>query len=278
MEDKFSHQEVLRHLVELKYQTTGRMQPRGFKEASVDVIKHSRLAFETTSKDQSKPTKPVTLHLFVDQPTYESMRIEDDEGRLKGVFGNSWSLSDLESLAKTDDKIQRVYGQITDHLTEVLLRDGDCQNEQISTLELNVYKSARSAIKFNNKYVLLVGDAESGLVLERGFNKGLKGAAICAQAVSTYFQNENLKDEGMPESFVSYENETLEIFESELRFAKIKNVALNTVEKSLNGSRMVKETSFKMSETSSNASSKVFSSSKWDNGNNADTTSSCIVS
>lgn len=112
MKDKLSHHAVLRHLVELKYQTNGQMTIRNYKEASKNVIKHSTLSFETTSQDTSKPTKPVTLHLFVDEATYHALRVPDASGQLKGVFGNSWKLAELTELAHGHTGIKKVYAQI----------------------------------------------------------------------------------------------------------------------------------------------------------------------
>ncbi len=261
MQNKLSHNEKLRHLVELKYQTHGQMQARGYKEASKDVMSHSVLSFETTSHDQSKLTKPVTLHLFVDEATYNGLRVKDDNDKLKGVFGNSWTIADLKELAKTDQNVSRVYAQIMNYLKDVTLRDGICENEQISTLSMDVYRSEHSVKKYHDKYVLLVGDAESGLVLERGFNKGLKGAAICAQAVANFFQEKNSdieeeineldNEKKIPQIFQDYEREMLEIFENERKWANIKNFSLKMVETSLYSSRMVSETSSSVIESSS---------------------------
>lgn len=250
MKDQFSYKEVLRHLVELKYQTDGQMQSRGYLEAFKDVSVHDRLTFETTSKDQSKPTKPVTFHLFVDEDTFKSLRRPDHTGTLKGVFGNSWTLKELGDLASNDSKVNKVYRQITDYISSMTKRGGTCLQEQISTLSLDVYKSIRSVEKHHEKYVLLVGDAESGLVLERGFNKGLKGAAICARAVSDFFYSRDFTNRSMPESFIRYERELLDIFMTERRLAKLKNMALSSVETSLYSSELVKDSSTNMSEAS----------------------------
>lgn len=266
MKNKFSHEEILRHLVELKYQTSGQMQARGYTEASTGAVKHKMLSFETTSNDQSKPAKPVTWHLFVGEPTYNSLRIEDKEGRLKGVFGNSWTLNELKQLATTDKNVKRIYIQMINYLRTVTLRQGSCQNEQISTLSMNVYRSKHSVKEYYGKYVLLVGDAESGLVLERGFNKGLKGAAICAHAVSSFFSAQMTNDE-MPLPFKSYEEEMRALFENERKWAKLKNTALKVVEAPLYSSMVAKESTIEAIDTSSNfikgslANSKVSCSS-----------------
>lgn len=257
MGGKKSHDETIRHILELKYQTLGCMEARSYKIATKDVVQHSNLAFETTSKDKNNPTKPVTYHVFINADTFKALRVEGSDGRLKGVFGNSWTLAELKELSGGDEKVLKVYEQINDYLVTLPPRQGKCEHEQISTLELNVYRSLQSTIKYKDKHILLVGDAESGLVLERGFNKGLQGAALCAKAVSNFFLKQLMAQPELSPSFAWYENETKALFEREMGYAKVKNEALRYVEGSLHSSDLAKVKFDKVSDSVSHGKLKI---------------------
>lgn len=230
---EFSEQETLRYLVELKYQSPGDTKPRGLMAASSEAITHGQLTFETMSANAVPSTKPVTLHDFVDKETYDALRIEDCEGNLKGVFGNSWTLEELRSLSKDDRKIEALTRQLDDYVADVKTRNGDCIDEKISTLIMEIYKSQKAIATINRTHVLLVGDAESGIVLEGGFNKGLRGAAACVVAVVNYLSREDCAKGEMPDEFNEYEARLNSIFYEEKNWAKAKNYALRSVETSL---------------------------------------------
>lgn len=153
MDNKFSHKEVLRHVVELKFQSPGETRPRGYKEASSASIKHGTLNFETMSHDLNSDTKPVTLHIFVDENTYNDLRIVGDDDKMKGVFGNPWNFSELQKLSETNYNIKCVYDQIKAYFDKIEMRHGWYYNEQITTLSMEVYRSERSAVKFHDKYI-----------------------------------------------------------------------------------------------------------------------------
>jgi 2-polyprenyl-6-methoxyphenol hydroxylase-like FAD-dependent oxidoreductase len=147
-------------------------------------------------------------------------------------------------------------------IRKVVMNDEFSQRE--TTLSLAVYQSAQCVELYHDKYVLLVGDAESGLVLERGFNKGLKGAALCARAVSSFFTSHSSADDALPPSFQSYEEEMKALFENERKWAKIKNTALKLAEAPLWGSMMAKETSTQTFATSSRLAEIAYADADWD--------------
>src|SRR5439155_22268782 len=122
----------------------------------------------------------------------------DANGQLKGVFGNSWTLDEIRQRARNHPKVMAVYKNFKRYLRLVERRKGSCFDEKISTLDMTIYRSAESVKRYEGKYVMLVGDANSGMVLERGFNKGLKEAAIAAQAVSAFFNRAPAESEDIP--------------------------------------------------------------------------------
>lgn len=231
MGDKLTDQAVMQYLIELKYQTDGNMEPRSSKEASFEASVCGHVDFESMNKKPSEENKPVTLHIVTDKETYESLREVGKDGKLKGVFGNSWTLADLKEKGKTDEKIKKVYQQCQHHLQNIAERGGHCYDEKISTLELQVFRSEESVKEYKGKYVLLAGDANSAMVLERGFNKGLQEAALCAQAVADFFKEKPAtKPDQVPHQFTSYQDKVRKIFISEIRWAKFKNALLSVAQ------------------------------------------------
>lgn len=235
MHDRLVDEETLRHLIELKYQTEGQAKPRSMFEASSAAVQHGRLDFESMSKTQRAELKPVTLHIFVNEPTFDAMRVEDTQGNLKGVPGNTWTLSELNS--KKDHNVYSVYRQLMSHVENVKERGGGCYDEQISTLIMNIYRSEEAVKEHKGKIVMLVGDAESGIVLEGGFNKGLKGAAACAEHVINYLNTSN------PAVLLSYQEKMVEIFNEAKNWAKFKNTALDVIGTSAASSHTTYESS-----------------------------------
>lgn len=236
-------QETLRHLVELKYQTDGNVQPRGYFEASTASSVHGRLDFESMNKTSSEGRKPVTLHVFIDESTFDALRQTDESGNLKGVFGNSWTLEELRKEALTNKKIKALHEQFKTHLEGLHSRDGGCYDEKISTLKMEIYRSEECFKLYKGKYVLLVGDAESGIVLEGGFNKGLKGAAVCASAVSEFFKWGTPVSTDIPDEFVAYQEQIQQIFVEDKNWAKTKNKALTLAELAASGTNIMLDTS-----------------------------------
>lgn len=231
MKDKLADEKTLQYLIELKYQTEGKVTPRSWWEGSIEGSKCGNLDIESMNRKKCEEKKPVTLHIFVDKATYDLFR-ETQNGKMKGVFGNSWSLNEIKERAKKNPKIKRVYQTFRRHLNGIEKRGGQCYEEKISTLEMRIYRSKNAVKKYKDKYVLLAGDSNSGMILERGFNKGLKEASLCAQAVSTFFTNRTAAKK-MPKEFIRYQKETRAIFKQEKWWAELKMGLINQASKVL---------------------------------------------
>ncbi len=231
MNNKLLGEKTLQYLIELKYETDGKTIPRNSFESSKEGSLCGQLDFETISKSSKQGKKPATLHIFTDKETYENLR-QKVNGRLKGVFGNSWTLKEIKDKAKSNPKIKLIYQTFIKHLKSVKERGGSCEDEKISTLELRIFRSEDSLKKFGDKFVLLAGDANSGMVLERGFNKGLMEGALCAKAISEAFSTETIF-ENMPHQFLSYQEETRKIFENERWWSEFKMSWINAAQLTL---------------------------------------------
>ncbi|MFI4919932.1 MAG: FAD-dependent oxidoreductase [Legionellales bacterium] len=225
-EEEYAEEEVLRHLIELKFQSNSSTKPRSYIMASATSIKEGNLNFETMGHGGTVPHKPVTVHIFVDKTTYDHFRIEDAAGNIKGTYGNSWTLKELQNIQQPE--VRAIYNQFNRYLQDLDSRGGSCVNEEISTLQMRVYRSNRCVhLHSSGRYVFLVGDAESGLVLERGFNKGLKGVAVCSDIIHS------LTPDNIGDKLDLYAKQMKTIYDSEKSLAVLKNKALKAVESSL---------------------------------------------
>lgn len=236
-------EKTLRHLVEFKYQSSGLTRPRGYSEAATDVLKHGRLNFENMSKAQTEKNKPVTLHIFVNKGLFNKLRYEDEKGNMKAVFGNHLTLPEIEKLAKEDPEIKSLYEELQNNIRRVKSRGGDCIDEQITTLEMKVYRSEKIVKQHEGRYYILGGDAAAGIILERGFNTGLKGCALICEALQKFFSENKNELEENPLEFEKLEERYIALFKKEVKKAENKNIALGAVESGVMTSNIGIETS-----------------------------------
>jgi flavin-dependent dehydrogenase len=240
--------ETLKYLVELKYQTKGMTEPRGYKEASYVSSKTGLVGAEIMNRQIDEDKKPATYLLFIDKPTYESLREKDAQGNLKGVYGNSWTLQELS------EKNKKVYDSFQTYIRSVTARGGICEDAKVSTLEMRIYRSHESVKNVAGKQFLLVGDANSGLVLQRGFNKGLKEAAFCAKAVSTFFN-----DFSNSERLNEYQNEAQSLFAEEQQNIYLKIFGISAAQSLVSSAA----SSFDLIDKSPSTIPEKFSLSNW---------------
>jgi len=219
---------TMQHVIELKYQTNGATRVRNLRENLEDSCYHGHLDIETMNRQRLEDDKPVTLHVFVDEETFKRFRPTID-GKLKGVFGNSWTMQEIAKFAETDEKIRDIYHIFCDSLKKVCKREGTPHDEQITSLPIRIYRSEKSVKLVSGRAVILAGDANSGLILARGFNKGLMEAALSAQAVHTFFAKGRTTMQEMPEEFTSYQEQSRKMFENEKWWIEYKSSLISAV-------------------------------------------------
>lgn len=236
--------ETLQYLIELKYQTDGKALPRSYSEAFYETIACGRIDIETMNKALIEENKPITLHIFVDKDIYHALRTTDENGHLKGIFGNSWTLQEIKLLSKQNEKIKHIYKIFQTHLKGISERGGKCFDEQISTLDLTIFRREHSVVKLNDLNVLLCGDANSAMVIERGVCKGMIEAAMAATATLEYFlKDRKSKKADIPLPLIQYEKQTRDLFEKERNWARMKNTGIEFAQSSLMVSQSTFETS-----------------------------------
>jgi hypothetical protein len=232
MGDRLVDQKTMQYVIELKYQTDGEAKPRNLPVQSFESSISGYIDFESLNRRKTDEDKPVTLHIFVNKETYDSLRIVDEQGRLKGVFGNSWTLEEIKEMGKNNPIIDRISKTFEYHIKGLRNRAGTCKEEKISTLDLTVYRAEESVKNYKGKQVLLVGDANSGLILQRGLNKGIMEAGLCAEAISSVMRrNPEIEELKVPKEFTDYQKKTRIIYSKEKRFAEFKNLWISIAQK-----------------------------------------------
>jgi 2-polyprenyl-6-methoxyphenol hydroxylase-like FAD-dependent oxidoreductase len=232
MKDEKVHAQTLQYVVELKYQTDGSARPMNPAAAKMAAYEQGSLAFHGMNRRPQEAPKPATLHIFVDEDTVNLLRTPDPAtGKPRGNAQAPWSLEALKAQSKTEPKLRRLYKTLKRNLKAAEKSGGTCKDEKIATLDLTIYRSAESVVQQNGKTILLTGDSNSGMVLQRGFNKGLKEAALAAQAINQHFK----KPDESQKPFEKYQRRTRRIFASERRNALFKNFWINIANRIVKG-------------------------------------------
>jgi 2-polyprenyl-6-methoxyphenol hydroxylase-like FAD-dependent oxidoreductase len=169
---------------------------------------------------------PVTdLLLLVDENVHQGFIEKNEKNEtVKGSPGNGWSLEELETRAKTNHIVKKYLKKIQAQINrtkEICQAHENVQTKppQVTTIPLTLYRSREIVKVFQDKLVLLVGDASSGLILKRGFNKGLMEAAFSAEAIVKYMErvngqrSENPKE--LPTEFNYYQEQAQKTFARE---------------------------------------------------------------
>lgn len=213
---------TMQHILELKYQTTNITLQRKTIEMYDDSCYHGHFALEAMNQRATEESKPATFRVFVNKETYDAFNVVK-EGKLKGIHGNAWTLSELKELSDTDRKVKKVYDHFIDYLHKVEKRRGMPFDVKITTLPLRVYRSSESAKLIGGRVVALAGDANSGLILERGFNKGLMEAGMLAETISKFYSSEQREIKAVPKEFLEYQEKSRELFANEKWWAEFKS-------------------------------------------------------
>ena len=237
MNDQKTDLKTLQYLVEVKFQTNSVAKPRGYAEASSVASVDGDMGFESMNRRNAGEAKPVTFHTFVEQHVFDQIRLKDDEGKvIKGDAQHAYTVDEFRARGHENIALKDISKRIHRYIQNY---DYDNFDHKISTLEMSIFKSEESYKKYKGRFFLLAGDANSGMVLERGFNKGLKEGALCAKAVSDYFnrtkaaeQNEQVdsmeviplvEEEEKPVEFENYQRKVDKIFKKEKKTAFFKN-------------------------------------------------------
>lgn len=244
---------TLSYLLELKYETPTQYRGRGKREKVRQQVVAEGFDFETVGKPRTNDQGSfctVSLHKFIKEATHNSLLIPHGDTTL-GTQENPWTVKTLGAHASQDPNLQRVHAHFMNYFSEVdygysLFKPAiEYVNERIVTFPMRIYRSDCVATEYNNSFVFLVGDASSGMVLERGVNKGFIEAGLCAQAVNQLFKENDEEiphtttpsmpdlEEAipiLPEALQKYQNRSEQLFYKESRWARWKFNALRAGE------------------------------------------------
>lgn len=215
---KIEKDTINRFMAEFKFQTEGTAQPRGKMEATFAASKVGHVAVEQLNPRQDAEEKPGTLLVFIDQEVYEKLRQKDSKGEMRGIPGKGWTIEEFKAIAKEDPRMASLEKAIDRYIAALEKRGGHCNNATLATLELKIYQSEQSVKDAHGKPVVFVGDSNSGLVLQRGFNEGLKEAALLVEAINRIVENrfQNIDPtRHVPVELIGYEAATRSLFELE---------------------------------------------------------------
>lgn len=214
------------YALELKYEISTNSNARPGK---LDMKSASSEMGEILSEAIGKPNPethllPVTDLLIVNEEIHQCFIEKNNRGEvIKGAPGTAWTFEDLQVKAKTNATVKKYLEKIQRHMART---KRICQaNEnvttrppQITTIPLAIYRSQEIVKLFQNKPVLLIGDASSGLVLKRGFNKGIMEAASSAEAIIKHLNKADQRSENsseIPKEFALHQEQAQKIFANE---------------------------------------------------------------
>lgn len=173
----------VQYMVQLKYKTPGTTRPRltisavGFSLLNGLSGSEMVLDFESLAPQNDSLRKPGTLHIPVSESVYN---ILSANGR--GTHTTSWSREELKAI--NDFSIAKLTRIINRYEFSLQWRGGWLEDARVTALPLTIYRSPDVVKVVNDKLIILVGDASSGLVFERGANKGWLEAVRCASTLS----------------------------------------------------------------------------------------------
>lgn len=205
------------YLVQVKFktnrQTKNRKKISAIAYSMINSVTGSDIAldFETLGCKNQNTYKNGTLHIPVNKNIYDKLNRDN-----KGSFKNPWKCNELKNIK--NQNIEKLLNIIDRYRFSLSCRGGNMIDEKITTLPLKVYRSVTVAKMFNKNYIFLVGDASSGLVYQRGLNKGWIESTYLIQCLN-YLKPDTEKYNNLYKTL--YHNELEQIFK---KASKISNV------------------------------------------------------
>lgn len=162
----------LQYIVEIKYHAKGQTKrlPTATYGLALGQVNH--LVSENVGREKDGNT-PVSLFIFVDEATYEQIRLHPNT-QIKDLKPNN---KRMELLINT---IQPWLALRKEALKESMILN----SEKINGVALNVYQSECFAQEIKGKNVYLVGDAAAAVPYFRALNAGLISAQETAKTIA----------------------------------------------------------------------------------------------
>ena len=236
------NQQTYGYTLEIKHEiaTDSKNRP-GMKDFKMASSYEGMVILETIGKpNPGTNLLPVTDLIYVDKETYEAFLEKNEKDEIvRGGPGKAWKMEELQEKATLNPIIKEYLAKIQNQIKrtqEICEADPaiEVKAPMIAALPLSIYRSKQSVKLLDNKIVTFVGDANSGLIIRRGLNKGLLEAALNAEAINLYVEDASDSPLEIPQPFVRYEQQAQKIFADEKWWIALKVSALDTVKKLLN--------------------------------------------
>lgn len=218
----------LQYFIELKYDTPDTTETRTKVQKGRLASKSGVVVIHNMPHGpQPGGVKRGTEHMFADEETYKSfMEISAQDRKTKGTTDSPWTWAELEERAKVNPRVKSAMDSFKLHLGRT-----EHSNEQIKTIRLDIYRSDEVVKRYKGKVFATAGDASSGMVLERGVNKGLREALAVAKATVAYFARMETESAAetelpVPREFSAYQIEAKKIFQNEKWWIELKSFRL----------------------------------------------------
>jgi len=199
----------IHYMAQLKYRTPGNTLPRKLISAMsysfLNGLSGSDLVvdFESLAPPNEEFRKPGTLHIPIPESVYNVL---SKNGR--GSYNTAWTLEELNKI--NHQQVKKLSRIIKRYNFSLKWRGGWLEDPQVTVIPLTIYRSYEVVrILDNNKLVMLVGDSASGLIFERGLNKGFHEAVQCAITLS------NITSQTLPIRLAEYSQYCIKLYESE---------------------------------------------------------------
>lgn len=189
--DEIMDRHTVDYMVQLKYQTPEGTKPRQDISAMVYSFINSFAGSDIVTDFESlAPPKQIdpfddnvtlrkagVLHIPVPETVYNIITHNN-----RGTFRTPWLIDELAQI--NNEHIARLLRIIRRYEFSLKWRGGWLEDAKITAIPLTIYRSTNVVrITENNKLIILVGDASSGLIYQRGLNKGWMEAIQCARTL-----------------------------------------------------------------------------------------------
>lgn len=217
------------YALEIKHEIAVNAENNTRKKANpkVNPSEWGHVMFEAIGKaNPGTNILPVTDIVIIDEEIHNQfIETNDRDEVVKGNPKAPWSLAELAEKAKTNATIKKYLEKINWQIgrTQNMLKgQAALKPPKVTTIPLEVYRSEQVVKIFQNKLVGLIGDAGSGLVLRRGFNKGLMEAALCAETAVKHLADQPSNASEIPKVFDQYQQTARKIFQEETFWISVK--------------------------------------------------------
>lgn len=181
-ENRITDVHTVGYLAQLKYQTPGATRPRqqisAMSYSFINGLSGSDIVvdFESLAPSNDTLRKTGTLHIPITKDLYDVLTADG-----RGTYTTPWTRAEISKLQHQQaQKLSRIINRYNFSLQ---WRGGWLEDAKITTLPLTIYRSEKVAATVDGKLIRLVGDASSGMVYERGLNKGWAEVLQCIDSL-----------------------------------------------------------------------------------------------